>query len=144
MRPTSIIQFERFYLGALVVGLINNVLNWSQATAALNDPNVQAVGMGTGFLVGTMVVGIVIQLLLWYFTAKRGSNIAKWILVVLFGLGLIGLLISLPGLFAIGTIGAVLSLLAVALQAYAVFMLFKPDAVAWLEGKGPTNPDIFN
>lgn len=145
MRPTSIVQFERFYLGALVVGVINNILNWSRSTEMLNDPSVQAAGLGSGFLVSTMVIGLIIPLLLWYFIAKRGSNIAKWILVVLFGLGLIGVLVSFSAMRAMGTIATVLGLLALAMQGYAVFMLFKPDAVAWLTGgSGPTNPDTFS
>jgi hypothetical protein len=145
MRPTSIVQFERFYLGALGLGLVNNLLNFSQATAVLNDPNVQAAGLGTGFLVSTMVIGFAIPLLLWYFIARRGSNIAKWIAVVLFGLGAIGVLMSLSTMFAMGTLSAIVGLVVFALQAYAMFMLFQPDARAWLEGgSGPTNPDVFN
>lgn len=145
MRPTSITTFERFYLGALVVGLINNVLNWSQATAVLNDPSVQAAGLGTGFLVSTMVIGLAIPLLLWYFITRRASNIAKWILVVLFGFGLIGVLMSFSAMMAMGTLPMVLGLIALALQAYAVFMLFKPDAVAWLNaGGGGVDPNTFN
>lgn len=145
MRPTSIINFERFYLGALGLGLINNILNWSQATAVLNDPNVQAAGLGTGFLVSTMVLGLAIPLLLWYFIAKRASNIAKWILVVLFGFGLIGILMSFSAMMAMGTLPMVLGLVAFALQAYAVYMLFRPDAVAWLNaGGGGVDPTTFN
>jgi hypothetical protein len=145
MRPASIVQFERFYLGALGLGLVNNLLNFSQATAVLNDPNVQAAGLGTGFLVSTMVIGFAIPLLLWYFIARRGSNIAKWIAVVLFGLGAIGVLMSLSTMFAMGTLSAIVGLVVFALQAYAMFMLFQPDARAWLEGgSGPTNPDVFN
>ena len=145
MRPTSITTFERFYLGALVIGLINNVLNWSQATAVLNDPSVQAAGLGTGFLVSTMVIGLAIPLLLWYFITRRASNIAKWILVVLFGFGLIGVLMSFSAMMAMGTLPMVLGLIALALQAYAVFMLFKPDAVAWLNaGGGGVDPNTFN
>lgn len=145
MRPTSITTFERFYLGALVVGLINNVLNWSQATAVLNDPSVQAAGLGTGFLVSTMVIGLAIPLLLWYFITRRASNIAKWILVVLFAFGLIGVLMSFSAMMAMGTLPMVLGLIALALQAYAVFMLFKPDAVAWLNaGGGGVDPNTFN
>ncbi len=145
MRPTSITTFERFYLGALVIGLINNVLNWSQATAVLNDPSVQAAGLGTGFLVSTMVIGLAIPLLLWYFITRRASNIAKWILVVLFAFGLIGVLMSFSAMMAMGTLPMVLGLIALALQAYAVFMLFKPDAVAWLNaGGGGVDPNTFN
>jgi hypothetical protein len=144
MRPASIVQFERFYLGAMGVGLINNVLSWNQTQAMMADPALNPAGFGSGFQLGIMAISIAISLLLWYFIAKRGSNIAKWILVVLFGIGLIGILMSLSTMMAMGPIAMVLSLVGFAMQAYAVFMLFKPDAVAWLEGgAGPTNPDTF-
>lgn len=145
MRPASIIQFERFYLGALAIGLGNSALTWNKAQDMLaNDPNMAAVGLGSGFLISTMVIGLAIPLLLWYFVAKRGSNIAKWILVVLFGLGLIGILMSLASPM-LGTLSLVMTLITTAMQGYAVFMLFKPDAVAWLTGdNGPPNPDTFS
>lgn len=145
MRPHSIVQFERFYLGALVVGLVNSALQWNHTQDMLaNDPAMQAAGLGSGFLISTMVIGLAIPLLLWYFIAKRGSNIAKWILVVLFGLGLIGLLMTFNNPMMPGGIAFILSIVSVAMQAYAVLMLFKPDAVAWLTGRGPTNPDTFS
>ncbi len=135
MRPESIIMFERLYLGALVVGLVNAVINWSSTQAYMaNDPAVAASGLGSGFLISTMLIGFAIPLLLWYFIAKRGSNIAKWVLVVLFVLGLISMLFSFGAMLAMnGTIGLVGALLTTVLQAAAVYMLFKPDAVAWLK-----------
>jgi hypothetical protein len=147
MRPTSIVQFERFYLGALVVGLVNNALNWSRTQAMLAaDPNVAAAGagFGSGFMMVTIVASLAISLLLWYFVAKRGSNIAKWIVTVLTGLGLISVLFSIGTMLSMGILATALGLVALGMQVYAVYMLFRPDAVAWLEGKGPTNTDIFN
>ncbi len=144
MRPNSIVQFERFYLGALVVGLVNAALTWSQTQAMLADPALNPAGLGTGFILTTMAFSIAIPLLLWYFIAKRGSNIAKWILVVLFGIGLIGMLFTMGGAAAPSGIGLILTLVTTVMQGYAIFMLFKPDAVAWLDGRGgPTNPDTF-
>ncbi len=135
MRPESIIKFERLYLGALVVGVVNAVLSWSSTQAYMaNDPALAASGLGSGFLISTIVIGFAIPLLLWYFIAKRGSNIAKWILVVLFGLGLISMVLSFSTMMAMnGTIGVIGALLTTALQAGAVYMLFQPDAAEWLK-----------
>lgn len=145
MRPTSIINFERFYLGALALGVVNSAMSWSQAQEMLTaDPNIAAAGLGSGFLITTMAIGIIIPLLLWYFIARRGSNIAKWILVVLFGIGLLGLLASFANPLTPGGLTMVLSLATTALQAYAVYLLFQADAVAWLTGAGPVDPDAFN
>lgn len=147
MRPESIVNFERFYLGALVVGLINFVISWgSMQEMMTSDPAVAAAGLGTGFLVTTAGFSLLIPLILWYFIARRGSNIAKWILVVLFALGLVFTIPALLGSTPVpgGTIGLVLTLVTLAMQAYAVYMLFKPDAVAWLKGEGPVDPGAFN
>lgn len=136
MRPDSIIKFERFYLGALAVGVVNAALGWGATQEYMaKDPAVAAAGLGSGFLISTMVIGFAIPLLLWYFIAKRGSNIAKWILVALFAFGLLGLVFSFNQTLAIhGAMGLVFGLIAFVLQAAAVFMLFKPDAVEWLTG----------
>ncbi len=145
MRPASIVTFERFYLGAIVLGLVNNAVNWSQTQEIMaSSPEVAAAGLGTGFLVTTMLIGLAIPLLLWYFITRRASNIAKWILVVLFAIGLIGLLMSFTSPLMPGGLAMALGLISVALQAYAVYMLFRPDAVAWLSGSGPVDPGTFN
>ena len=88
MRPESIVNFERFYLGALGVGLVNTALSWGATQEMLaSDPALGAAGFGTGFFVSVLGLGLIIPLLLWYFIARRGSNIAKWILTVLFVIG---------------------------------------------------------
>jgi F0F1-type ATP synthase membrane subunit c/vacuolar-type H+-ATPase subunit K len=144
MRPASIILFERLYLGAIGIGLINAALSWSQTQAMMANPEVNPAGFGTGFILTTMAFSVAIPLLLWYFIARRGSNIAKWILVVLFGIGLIMMLATLGGAAAPSGLSLIITLVITALQGVAIFMLFKPDAVAWLSsGTGPTNPDTF-
>lgn len=135
MRPESIVMFERLYLGALAVAVVNFALTWNSTQEYMaNDPAVAAAGLGNGFLISTMLLSFAIPLLLWYFIAKRGSNIAKWILVVLFGFGLISMIFSFGTMMAMsGPIGLIGALLTTALQAGAVYMLFKPDAVEWLK-----------
>lgn len=147
MRPESIVNFERFYLGALGVGLVNTALSWGATQEMLaSDPALGAAGFGTGFFVSVLGLGLIIPLLLWFFIARRGSNIAKWILTVLFVIGLLGTIPLLTGSTPLpgGTIALVLTLVATAMQAYAVFMLFKPDAVAWLKGETRVDPGTFN
>lgn len=131
MRPNSIIQFERFYLGALAVGLVGNALNW-EATKDLfqTDPAVGA--MGTGFMFISMAVGLAITFLLWFLAARKAVGVAKWIITVLFAFGLI----SSP--FSFGQLSMpmfALSLIGLALQAAAVYMLFRPDAKKWFAGE---------
>jgi hypothetical protein len=129
-RPPSIVNFERCYLGALLIGAVNAALNWERMMAM---PAVQQarVTIGEWYLPATTALGYLIPLVLWYFAARRASVVAKWVIVVLFGLGVLGLLAGL----ALGTmasdLGGVLSVVAFVLNAIAVFLLFKPDARAW-------------
>ena len=129
-RPPSIVSFERCYLGALLVGAVNAALNWQRMMAM---PAVQQARttFGEWYLPATTALGYAIPLILWYFAARRASVVAKWIVVVLFALGVLGLLVG----WAIGTmapgLGGVLSLVSLVLNAIAVWLLFKPDAQAW-------------
>lgn len=65
---------------------------------------------------------------------------------MLFVIGLLGTIPLLTGSTPLpgGTIALVLTLVATAMQAYAVYMLFKPDAVAWLKGETKVDPGTFN
>ena len=135
-RPPSIVLFEKLYLAAIVVGIVNTFVSWSQVNAMLDDPRVQAAGMGNGTLVFALFVGILIPFLLWYFIARRASNVAKWVLVVLTALGLFGFLSSLANPLAPKGLAMILGAVALVLQLYAAWLLFRPDAKAWLESKG--------
>ena len=134
-RPPSIVNFERCYLGALVVATVNSALNWQRMMAI---PAVQQaqVTIGAWYVPVTTALGYVIPLVLWYFAARRASVVAKWMVAVLFGLGVLGLIAGL----ALGTmspgLGGVLSVVAFVLNAVAVWLLFRPDARAWF---GETN-----
>lgn len=140
-RPMSIIQFERCYLGALALALVNTALSWS---TYLRIPAViQAQAMfGNWYLPTTTAIGFLIPLVLWYFVARRASVVAKWIVVVLFGFGVIGLLLGLANGGFATTLAAVLSVVTLVLNAIAVFLLFKPDAKAWFGERSGDNPAV--
>ena len=147
MRPSSIELFEKVYLGAIAIGLVNAVLSWSQVNAMMADPRMQAAGVGTGTLVFGVVIGILVPLLLWFFIARRASNVAKWIYVVLTALGLFGFLNALANPMVPKGLVTVLGAAAVGLQVFGAWLLFRPDAAAWLDGKGadgPGDPETFD
>ncbi len=134
VRPTSIVNFERCYLGALALSFVTFAATWS-AQRALLERNPATAPLGAGAVMGTaiaiLLVSAIINLLLWYFTARRGSVVAKWIIVVFFGLGALVLLRSLTnGMFMAG-FGGVLQVAVFVLQAVSVYLLFRPDANAW-------------
>jgi hypothetical protein len=135
-RPLSIVRFEQFYIAYWLVGLVNTVMSWDRSLSiAMRSPAVAA--MGPGFLYATTAVGLAIPLLLWFFIARRGSAIAKWILVVLFGIGILGLVFTvMSGRFPSGLSG-VLAAIALVLQAIAVAMLFRPDTRSWFGESEP-------
>lgn len=139
MRPASITLFDRLFLGAIVIGILNTALSFESVMAQLKaDPAVAELGMATpGFLIGSAALGYAISLLLWFFISRKASNIAKWILTVLTVIGAL----MIP--FSIATTPLVESLIVVtinALQLVAIWCLFRPDAKAWF-AHGPKGMD---
>jgi hypothetical protein len=129
-RPRAIVLFERLYLAAWAIGLLGTALSW-QATIALLEANPQVAAVGPGFLYGTTALRLAVPLILWYFIARRGSVVAKWIAVALFALGAVAIAGTLlRGAFP-DTPGALLGYLGFALQLGAIAMLFRPDAAPW-------------
>ena len=139
LRPRSIINFERCYLGSLLLGFVTLALTWNTQIEALQRTPATA-QMGDNFiytsLLGGITLGAVITLLLWYFAARRASVVAKWIIVVFFALGALSLLRQLAAGTIPSGLGGVLSIANFVLQAVAVWLLFKPDAKAWFATRG--------
>lgn len=132
-RPQSIIWFERFFLGSMAIGLFNSAMNWTKMQEQI-AANPDSAILPSWFMPAMMVFGIGINLLLWYFAARKGSVVAKWIIAVLFGFGVIGIVLTMirgqatqGGLTILGIVTWVLS-------AIAVVMLFRSDAKAWFAG----------
>ena len=143
MRPASIVNFERLYLGALVVGLINTVLTF-EATLAEVRAQPGAETMGSTIFYISLAIGFLIPVLLWYFVARRASVVAKWIVVVLFLVGIAGFLIGISQPTAPNGIALILGIVSMLMQAGAVWMLFRPDAKAWFaDGRGGPDPEVF-
>lgn len=141
MRPHSIVLFEKVFFASLAVQLVSTVLSWSQVDAMIDDPAVRAAGIGGGAVAFSMLLGFLLPLLLWYFIARRASNVAKWIFVVLVALSLLPLLSALLNPLVPKGILTIVAVIGTALQVYAAWLLFKPDAKAWLEGGARPNSD---
>ena len=143
MRPASITMFDRLYVASLVLGLINFGLAYDSTLAQMEaDPSVAAAGMaGPGVLWGVFGFGMAISLLLWFFVSRKASNGARWVLVVLTVIGLIGLPFSIAELPPVQLIG---TLVVTGVQVAAVYFLFRPDAKAWFEhGPRGMDPNVF-
>ncbi|HEX9932039.1 MAG TPA: hypothetical protein VGB08_04290 [Allosphingosinicella sp.] len=136
MRPASIVTFERLLLLMIVLGLVGAVLSWDTTAAAY-----AAQGLSEGVLIAAYAVALAVSLLLLWLIARRGSNVARWVYVVLC---LAGLAVSLT------TVGALLRqpLPALLMQAaqllltiFSVVLLFRADASAWFSRSGSAPAD---
>ncbi|WP_375381437.1 hypothetical protein [uncultured Sphingomonas sp.] len=135
MRPISIVNFERCYLGALLIGLVNAVV--AMPTMLRNPQLMQASAVfGSWYLPTIIGVGFLIPLVLWIFAARRASVVAKWIIVVFFAIAVISMLVTAFRGFPDGSGGVkgAVGVVAFVLQAVSVYLLFQPDAVAWFRG----------
>ncbi|WNO53072.1 hypothetical protein [Stakelama saccharophila] len=138
MRPISIRRFELFYLLAVALGILNGILSWNTTMAAMEQQSPEAAAIMPAATAVGLAIGLGISLLLWFFVARRASNVARWILIVLYALGLLSFLYTLSmGTMAGGGVSMALMLLSYVLEAIAIYMTFRPDADAWLKGQGP-------
>jgi predicted permease len=134
MRPASIQAFDKALLLRLAIDLVSTLLNW-QAVTARAAPRLAALGLGQGFVVATVVLSLAIYLLLWFFIARRASRVAKWIFVVLTGFSVLNFLGAVASRGLVGDVYQLLAVAVLALQVYGAWLLFRPDAQAWFEGR---------
>jgi hypothetical protein len=144
-KPNSIRLFDRLFLGSLTLGVLNFLIGWGELSATLSRaPEFAATGFGTGFIIATFAIGMIINLIIWYFISVRASKIAKWILTAFFVVGLLSLLKNLNNPLGPHGFSLVGTLVITMLQAAAIYMLFRPDSIAWFNRKPPLDPDVFS
>ena len=89
----------------------------------------------TGLLAAGAVLAVAIPLLLLYFIARRASNVAKWIFVALTAISLYSLVSGVANPATPKNLLLLVAVLNMALTLYAAWLLFRPDAKAWLASK---------
>ena len=135
MRPQSIVNFDRLYLVAIVLGLVNSLMSFDHYRAILAaDKAAAKLHLGDGMIWAGLAISLGLFLLLWYLVAYRASNLAKWVLILFTVLGLMTPPNSLRQLGAGAGLGILMSLAIEALRVVALSFLFKADAKAWLSG----------
>ncbi|MBX9663347.1 hypothetical protein [Novosphingobium sp.] len=131
MRPHSIIRFEQLYLGGTAISLLTQLLN---VAGLLGRTDNDAISPFALLLI--LGLGYGLTFLFWYLIARRASNLAKWVLVVITALSLVGT-VPLVGMLVLSSpLEALLTVLVTLLQVVAVVFLFRPDAARWLRSKG--------
>ncbi len=141
MRPKSIVRFQWSYLVFILASFGVMMLGWDAVTEELAvNPATAQLGLETmlGFVWGMTAISYAFSFLLLWLVAFKGSAVAKWIVVVFFVL--FNLCSALWGIAAaamsgefgdIVTAPALLNLAVVAINAYAVWLLFQPDTREW-------------
>ncbi|HYJ28873.1 MAG TPA: hypothetical protein VEW25_00855 [Allosphingosinicella sp.] len=115
----------------LVIGFASAVLGWDALVAES-----ARYGMGESTLIAIYAATVAIMLLLLWLIARRGSNVARWIWVVLC-VG--GLAVSLWDIGAMSRMALPDMLMQAAqglLTIVSIWLLFRPDANAWFARSG--------
>jgi hypothetical protein len=132
MKPESIRRFDLFFLASLALLAVGFFISFDATVASIQAQTAaKGLQVGSGFVVGLFVVVLAINLLLWFLVSRKGITIAKWLIVLLVLIDLIGI----PSLIS-GDLTApkMISLLRIALETVAIAFLFKADAKAWFAG----------
>ena len=139
-KPAAIRYFTLLYLGAMVVGVVSGLINLDSTAAMIDsqfadDPTIAASGiegMGSSFVIGTMVIGVLFNLLMWFLIAVKRIGGLKWLLAVLLAYNVLTAIYAVTsGVGQVGVIGAV----TLAMQAVAIYFLFTPEAKAWFAAR---------
>ncbi|MDE1468063.1 hypothetical protein [Aurantiacibacter sp. D1-12] len=135
MRPDSIRKFDLFFLASVAMGAVSSFLSHDAQVAALTA-QWEPLGMGdssSAFVVGSSIVGILVNMLLWYLASRKRQSWVKWVLVVFVAFMLFGVVSALGSGFGSLSIAGLITLL---LRGIAVYFLFRPDAKEWFAEKG--------
>jgi hypothetical protein len=140
VRPTSILLFEKLFLASTAIVLLNTLVNYSRMRDLWLADGLPAAGP----LLLSLFLGIIPNLLFWFFIARRASNVAKWILATLLALGVA----SYPWTYAddleVGTAYLLVNAADLLLMAAATLLLFRRDSAEWLKNRGRVlQPEIF-
>jgi len=137
MRPRSIVLFERIFGFTILLGVAAGAwawMHWNSMLPAGSPPQVAT--MMPIIMAGSLIGGLVINLLLLFFIARKGAEVAKWIFIVFFALGLLGVVRGLTGpTVQMSPLTHILSVVQILIEAYCVWLLFRPDAAAWFKGE---------
>ncbi|SFO25447.1 hypothetical protein [Sphingomonas sp. OK281] len=132
IRPDAIVRYERLYWAAFVLDTVVTAMTWTQREAIVTAYPVLA--KATWILPTFQAIGIAVTVLLWYFTARAPSVVAKWVVVVLAALSTLTAIQPLAALAnGSATLGttSILSLIATALYVAAAVHLFQPGSKIW-------------
>ena len=118
--PAPITWFSRFYIAALALKTIFAIVHWDVVDA------------------GTVQIGIIVALLLWFGVMYRHSVVSKWLIILSFVVSAIWTL----GALAVGrydVVSALVFIAAVTLNGMAAWQLIAGPAHRWFEEPHPAD-----
>ncbi|MFC3231077.1 hypothetical protein ACFOGJ_27770 [Marinibaculum pumilum] len=95
--------------------------------------------IGTTEIVGAAIY-VLLGLLFWYFIARRGNNVFKWIWAVLAVLAILASLGNIGATFAFSTIGGILALVVLVIGIINIVLVFLPASRPWFAGGAKAGP----
>ena len=123
MRPGSVVQGERVYLGATAILALVTAMAWNDTVA----------GYGVALTAGVAAFTIGLFLLLILLATRRGSRAALIVLLILTAISVVSLLVQIAtGGVALGVLG-VLNALQVGLTLVGAVLLLRPAAREWFD-----------
>lgn len=130
-KPRSITLFNRLYLAATVVGIVNIFIHY----ALLRNLAISKGGSPTGPILGILFL-VISYVIFRLFVYRQGSNVAKWLFVAMTVISVVTIPFNLHGVVALGVAYAIIDGIAFVLQIAAMAMLFQSNAKVWLTTKG--------
>jgi hypothetical protein len=133
MRPKSIVNFERLALLSLAIAAITTGVGWSESMRAA-----QAAGLSGAVLAVACALGFGLGALLVYLIARKASNVARWVLVVLVGLSFLATLPRIGTMLDRGMVG-IAEIAQMLLLVAGVAFLFARDSKPWFDRGRPAD-----
>lgn len=139
MRPRSIVWFERTTYLWFGLSTVNTFIVYYRIRAQPTDPS----HAGPGILFAILFLSLAIYWLLLWLIAYRANNVARWIFVILTGIGLLSLL-QIREIIAFGGVSPMIALVENFLSVALIWLLFRADSRDWFAGRRPVDPAIFD
>jgi hypothetical protein len=121
-RPKVVRLFYILYLTTLILGAINFILTY-------DEMSMEASPLMIGFI---FLINFGITFWLIISISKYGSKKAKWILVAIWGIGILFYLSQLSNIFQNDLIVGVISIAQAIIQSFAIYSLFTKEFKDWL------------
>lgn len=127
--PESIRRFDRVTKISISIGLIGFLVSLFGHPMMMMDA-------GSGVITGLII--LLLYVFLFYMIVMEAKAWAKWVYSVLYGIGLIGMIMSLGmmsagALFMFGMVTGLINIVQLALGGYAVYLLFQSDSTQFLK-----------